>query len=260
MKCLVVVACAALASGCHLVFELDETPCPTSDGDAHDEDLDRCGDTVDNCPGIANPDQRDGDADTVGDVCDPQPTVFGNAELLFVSFSGGSSGWDRWGFAWGFRSDALHADALAASPYPTITWDEPITPGFQVQGRVTLDQVDTARNYSFSILGNKRSNGDTAQCSLGHYVGLDDTMFASKSGSYRDDASLADLEFAAGAILTFRAAFRPQAIDCQVTDQHGVVAEAVHDSAPILDAGEFGFDLSYVVLHLDHVAVYSVVE
>ncbi|WP_168210343.1 thrombospondin type 3 repeat-containing protein [Persicimonas caeni] len=39
--------------------------------DARDEDGDGVGDITDNCPMVANPDQKDADNDTVGDECDP---------------------------------------------------------------------------------------------------------------------------------------------------------------------------------------------
>ncbi len=38
-----------------------------------DEDDDGIADPADNCPRVANPDQRDGDADGRGDACDPRP-------------------------------------------------------------------------------------------------------------------------------------------------------------------------------------------
>ena len=41
----------------------------------HDWDLD--GALADNCPGVANPDQADADADGFGDACDPYPTTPG---------------------------------------------------------------------------------------------------------------------------------------------------------------------------------------
>ncbi|CAM9766365.1 unnamed protein product [Laminaria digitata] len=45
-------------------------PRPTGDDRWKDDDLDAVIDGEDNCPGVANPDQRDIDGDTIGDVCD----------------------------------------------------------------------------------------------------------------------------------------------------------------------------------------------
>ncbi len=57
---------------------------------AIDADLDGVDDAVDNCPGVFNPDQMDDDADTIGDMCDPDadpdadglPTYMDNCPLL----------------------------------------------------------------------------------------------------------------------------------------------------------------------------------
>ena len=45
-------------------------PVPTGDDRWKDDDLDNVIDGEDNCPGVSNPDQRDIDGDTIGDVCD----------------------------------------------------------------------------------------------------------------------------------------------------------------------------------------------
>jgi WD40 repeat protein len=45
----------------------------TGNGAAPDRDRDGVPDADDNCPDVANPDQRDQDGDTIGDACDPTP-------------------------------------------------------------------------------------------------------------------------------------------------------------------------------------------
>jgi hypothetical protein len=69
-------------------------PCPLA-GATPDEDGDGCVDDADNCPGIANADQADGDADGVGDACDPHPSTPGDRIAEVAYFDGGAvdGGW-----------------------------------------------------------------------------------------------------------------------------------------------------------------------
>lgn len=52
----------------------------------HDEDGDGIADGCDNCPGFANPDQRNDDEDNLGDDCDPARSL-PNTVVLFESFA-----------------------------------------------------------------------------------------------------------------------------------------------------------------------------
>ncbi|HJQ97615.1 MAG TPA: thrombospondin type 3 repeat-containing protein, partial [Candidatus Polarisedimenticolaceae bacterium] len=55
-----------------------------------DPDLDRIADAQDNCPDNANPSQADGDGDGAGDACDPCPAVPSRVACLSVNQDGGS--------------------------------------------------------------------------------------------------------------------------------------------------------------------------
>ena len=66
---------ALLLAGCNALFDLRDTTV----FDARLPDFDGAGvpDAIDNCPELANPDQRDTDRDGIGDACDRCPTVAG---------------------------------------------------------------------------------------------------------------------------------------------------------------------------------------
>lgn len=108
-----------LGGGCNAVFGLTETE-PAPDPVVFDSDEDGSEDEIDNCPSIPNPDQRDfdsdtfgdlcdncslianasqetlGDADAMGDVCDPHPITDGDCPILVETFADPSmfdAGW-----------------------------------------------------------------------------------------------------------------------------------------------------------------------
>jgi hypothetical protein len=121
----------------------DDAPA-ASDGDTDatlDTDLDGIPDATDNCPTVANPDQRDydgdhhGDAcdhcphlpstldpdmdgDGVGDDCDPRPSLPGDRQVLWTAFSSPAdiTGWtqvDTWTVA---NNLLVQADATKGQP------------------------------------------------------------------------------------------------------------------------------------------------
>jgi hypothetical protein len=78
-----------------------------------DHDLDGIDDTIDNCPTVSNPTQADlgetsggGEADGVGDACDPRPTEGGDTLIFFSGFDeqtrdalwSSGDGNDSWGY------------------------------------------------------------------------------------------------------------------------------------------------------------------
>ncbi|MFC1864997.1 thrombospondin type 3 repeat-containing protein [Chloroflexota bacterium] len=60
------------SDGCSSTCTIEETP-PDADGDG-------IADSIDNCPGISNPDQADSDSDGIGDACDNCPNVVNSGQ------------------------------------------------------------------------------------------------------------------------------------------------------------------------------------
>jgi hypothetical protein len=102
------IAVVAL-TGCNSLFSLDPThladadltdaferpamPCDERGVANLDEDGDGIVNGMDNCPGIYNPDQADRDSDDVGDVCDPNPDIAGDAIADTTYFQTGLGCW-----------------------------------------------------------------------------------------------------------------------------------------------------------------------
>lgn len=138
---------------------------------SHDEDGDGIHDGCDNCPGIANPDQRDTDGDPLGDACDPSK---GGSEqlLLFEPFVdlqrwvARDGGWaldnDTAGFA---AADSLK-HALVLAP------DAPTSSTLVLELRVEILQ-DFAGAASLAIaVGNSLAN-EGLTCGLSRVVDVD---------------------------------------------------------------------------------------
>ena len=140
---LVAVVAIGWSAGCDRVFGLEprdasiagesgqSLSCP-SVASGPDEDSDGCADATDNCPGIYNPAQDDGDGDQVGEACDPHPGTPGDAIVSRAMFEGNiiAGGWVPssaavWTFANGTAiNDAdtslSHSSIGAAGSFPTV--------------------------------------------------------------------------------------------------------------------------------------------
>jgi hypothetical protein len=81
---------------------------PDVPANGHDEDGDGIPDSADNCPHLANADQKDTDGDRVGDVCDPEPTTPRQSIILFSPMTGPDPSYTATG--WTFGTDSWHLD------------------------------------------------------------------------------------------------------------------------------------------------------
>ena len=96
LSCVAILGATTLL-GCDHVFGLERPPdaellsCPQGHG-LPDEDGDGVVNASDVCPGIADPDQADGDTDGVGDACDPHPTRSGDRIAFAAYFIDGIDG------------------------------------------------------------------------------------------------------------------------------------------------------------------------
>ncbi|HEY5946577.1 MAG TPA: hypothetical protein VIV40_13840, partial [Kofleriaceae bacterium] len=103
MKLWIVGALIALP-GCDMLFQLQEVRSVDAATDAGcgspDEDGDCVADDLDNCAGIYNPSQANDSegppGDSVGDACDPQPTLAVDNRVEFWPFNDPSSDPNAW--------------------------------------------------------------------------------------------------------------------------------------------------------------------
>ena len=123
---------AAFVAGCNPVFGIEETSLSIDAAPGTDEDGDNVVNDLDDCPGIYDPLQQDGDDDGVGDACDPHVATPGD-KIIFTEFFEGMSfaltpgNAASWTLAGGMLVTAGPADATdavvsvhKAAPEPTI--------------------------------------------------------------------------------------------------------------------------------------------
>ncbi|NVB85445.1 MAG: hypothetical protein HOV81_44180 [Kofleriaceae bacterium] len=187
-RAMLVLAVAA----CNQTYDLQPTTLTDSDGDGqldtedncpfianvdqHDLDGDNVGDVCDNCMIVANPDQQArGDADALGDACDPHPAREGDCLLVVDLFRDP----DQISAHWRTLSDVTSPDVRIAPGSVTITptgdgiaflATDPELQGVPVdviaQGRLPVLSVDADQHAQVSAVTNMSTLFDGNKCML----------------------------------------------------------------------------------------------
>lgn len=114
--------------------------CPAiANADQRDHDGDGKGDVCDLCPHLADATDPDGDGDGVGDACDPRPATAGDARVLFEGFYDGTgfASWTTNGGTWAVANGVLTQSSsssgfTSASPNLAAITRAAVTTGVQL--------------------------------------------------------------------------------------------------------------------------------
>jgi len=101
------------------VLDLADNCIAITNADQRNFDADAVGDACDPCPHLMNM-NADGDGDGVGDACDPQPTVAAETRVLWTSFHEAAeiTGWNHYGEFAVSGGKLVHPNG--AEPHPSI--------------------------------------------------------------------------------------------------------------------------------------------
>jgi hypothetical protein len=165
----------------------------------HDEDGDGIDDSCDNCPTVANPDQRDSTEvallefpDRVGDACDMWPSLGGTLVGHFSSFNNDES--KLWtGTGWTIADDQAHAASDARWSFQLPFGGA----GLGVQAQLTSLTLQPGSGFSFVLDGDGVSTGFVCE------------IFADRNGDGTDELELREVNGATPLVKSLGAALAP---------------------------------------------------
>ncbi len=257
-------------AGCQKLFSLREIP-DGSAGDApmmcasgigHDEDGDCIADGSDDCPGIADPLQPDMDKDTIGDDCDPDPTLAGNKQLVFVPFDTVSEElvWTASGAWTVLDDDYVNSDSTSGGEDWTYRTPIMYGAGTELEARITVGAFMPGTDVKVGVgFYGGGSTGVPAEWSCSVHVQAGTPVadaYDNGAIGYRPLAP-AGL-FAQGATYTFRMKVDATHVACDVRGDAGDVAAATAmNSNPGALTGYLALYTQAAGAQVHYVAVYS---
>lgn len=145
--------------------------CPTvANTDQRNHDADPRGDVCDRCPHLASTTDPDGDNDGVGDACDPRPTTAGDQAVLFTGFysAADTTGWLSDG-TWTY--DGATARQTNSSGFDYLSPPGTFTRA-SVQARVVIDTMPRPNGNTSAVILVSGSTGPVLDPTTGHLCAL----------------------------------------------------------------------------------------
>lgn len=262
----VLLLCAL--AGCQDVLGLK----PVAGGDGscdslsgHDEDGDCVVDTLDTCPGIANPDPADTDGDGIGDLCDPQP---GKRDQLlkFYAFDKADdlTHFQPLGGNWFIQDDALTNDEHTSDQEDHLLEAMPRDLPIAIEAGVTVDMIDPTppSGIAFVIGIEYVASGDTSEYSCNIRRTLDgsgnvDDQVESYAPGGSKRGPLSNSMLRAGAEYQLREILTATSLSCEVkglAHDGGAISEGVTGPGMPQSIGLYTQD---AVVHYNYLAIYA---
>lgn len=279
-------AVLVILAGCNQVFDLeptvpapelmladedldtipdDEDNCPSMPNAMQDDDdRDEVGNVCDNCPLISNNSQSTlGDADAIGDACDPHPMSDGDCLIVFDTFSDPSGFDGRWQKATGSGIADVRPEpgfiAIVPAPDATIGFVavgvDSAAADVQLLARVTLTTGRIAATSHTTSAGT-----GSYSCGLEHVTTLEDARATAGGLFLNRPVSSQPIGRTTVLRLVSERADRMLEIACRV--EHGVAVGAAtmtttNFTLPTLPGGGPGFQVKHDPAEVDAIAIYQ---